>query len=228
MKIGNRKLGNKRINKKVAAGIVFLMVTFTGTMGIAYADVDIAGTLQSWFNKKTDLAVTSLTQSIQSETDTQKAQLKKELQLRLEASAQEIDTFTEEQRTKYIAAIQKHAAELIASMNINNDQDRQQIQAKLQTITDSAMQAMDTLSGSYTPPAVVYTPPVVESTQPAEDTAQQPQETQQPAEDAAQQPQETQQPAKDAAQQPQETQQPADGAAQQPQETPQPAEDAAQ
>jgi len=143
---------------KVAVGIVSLTVAFTATTGIAYADVDLAGLLQSWFNKKTETVMENLGQSIQSETDKQKILLKEELQLRLQASAKELDAYTEEQKRLHAEAIEQYAAALIANLEINNDQDREQILNKLQMIADSAKEAMNSLAGSYVPPVPTFVP----------------------------------------------------------------------
>jgi nitrogen fixation/metabolism regulation signal transduction histidine kinase len=134
------------------------MIALTASMGIAYADMDIAGTLQSWFSKKTDNAIVSLEQSMQAELALQQASLKQELQERLAASSRELDDFTEEQRAAYIAAIQQHAADLLENVQIDNAEDRQQIQAKLDLIASSAMEAMNSLMSSYAPPAPTFTP----------------------------------------------------------------------
>ncbi|GGD91221.1 hypothetical protein [Paenibacillus nasutitermitis] len=144
--------------KKIAAGIVSLTIAFTATTGIAYADIDLAGLLQSWFNKKTEIVMESLGQSIQSETDKQKILLKEELQLRLQASATELDAYTEEQKRLHTEAIKQYAAALIANMDIDNEQDRQQMLDKLQIITDSAQEAMNALAGSYVQPQLTFIP----------------------------------------------------------------------
>ncbi|MFC3799107.1 hypothetical protein [Cohnella sp. GCM10012308] len=147
------------IRKKVAVVIVSLTVAAAATTGMAYADTDIAGTLSAWFGKKTDIAMQSLAQSVTSETDKQKARLKEELKLRLEASSLELDAYTDEQKRLYAQAIEQYADTLIAGMNIDNAQDREQIQLKLLAIADSAKAAMDALSESYVPPAESYVPP---------------------------------------------------------------------
>ncbi|ANE46506.1 hypothetical protein SY83_09695 [Paenibacillus swuensis] len=145
---------------KVVTGIVSLIIVIAGTTGISYADVDIAGSLRSWYSSKTESAVSSLEQAVQSETDQQKAILKEELQRQLEQSAKDLDAFTEEQKQLHIAAIQQYANTLLQNVEINSKQDRQQILAKLQLITDSAVQAMNALVESYEPPAVTYASPV--------------------------------------------------------------------
>ncbi|MDQ0892162.1 hypothetical protein QFZ81_007250 [Paenibacillus sp. V4I9] len=155
-----RNLKSKRI---VAAGIVSLTVVLTASAGISYADIDIAGSMASWFNKKTEQVIQGLDQSMKLETETQKELLKKELQLRLEASSRSLESFTEEQKRIRLQALGQYAQSLLASTDIKTAQDRQQILNKLQAIVDSAQGAMDTLANSYVPPALVFTPslPVV-------------------------------------------------------------------
>ncbi|CAI6058795.1 hypothetical protein [Cohnella sp. JJ-181] len=147
------------IRKKVAVVIVSLTVASAATTGMAYADADIAGTLSSWFGKKTEIAMQSLEQSVSSETDKQKARLKEELKLRLEASSRELDSYTEAQKKLYAQAIEQYADSLIAGMSIDNAQDREQIERKLLAIADSAKAAMNALAESYAPPAASYETP---------------------------------------------------------------------
>ncbi|MDI4649852.1 hypothetical protein [Cohnella hashimotonis] len=159
MKSRKEKAKASGIRRKVAVVIVSLTVAVAATTGMAYADADIAGTLSSWFGKKTDIAMQSLAQSVSSETDKQKARLKEELKLRLEASSQELDAYTDEQKKLYAQAIEQYADALIAGMSIDNTQDREQIRRKLLTIADSAKAAMSALAESYAPPAESYVPP---------------------------------------------------------------------
>ncbi|MBC8080963.1 MAG: hypothetical protein H7X86_11500 [Gorillibacterium sp.] len=144
--------------KKVAAGMISIIVALTVTMGIAYADVDLEGTLQSWFNKKTDIVMKSLEQSVQSETDKQKTLLKQQLQLRLEASSEQLDAYTAEQKRLHTEAIEQYAEALIENMEIDTEQDRKQILAKLEVIIESAKEAMDSLAESYVQPVLTFVP----------------------------------------------------------------------
>jgi predicted regulator of Ras-like GTPase activity (Roadblock/LC7/MglB family) len=155
-----RKMKSKRI---VAAGIVSLTVVLTASAGISYADMDIAGAMASWFNKKTEQVIQGLDQSMKSETDAQKEMLKKELQLRLEASTRSLESFTDTQKQLHLQALEQHAQSLLAATDVKTEQDRIQILNKLQAILDSAKGAMDTLAASYVPPAMVFThsPPVI-------------------------------------------------------------------
>ncbi|CAM4491459.1 Fe2+ transport system protein B [Paenibacillus endophyticus] len=144
--------------KKIAAGIVSLTVAITATTGIAYADVDLGATIETWFNKKTEIVMESLEHSIQSETDKQKAMLKEELQLRLEASSKQLDAYTEEQKLVHAQAIEQYAAAILENVVINNEQDRKQMLDKIQVIVDSAKEAIQSLAGSYAPPQLTFVP----------------------------------------------------------------------
>ncbi|MEC0231232.1 hypothetical protein [Paenibacillus alba] len=154
----NEKQGKVKSKRIVAAGIVSLTVILTASAGVSYADIDIAGTMASWFNKKTEQVVQNLDQSMKLETDAQKEVLKKELQLRLEASARNLEAFTEEQKQVHVQALAQYAQKLLAQTDIRTEQDRQQIMNKLQSITDSAKGAMDALAGSYVPPVLAFSP----------------------------------------------------------------------
>ncbi|MDR6554224.1 hypothetical protein [Paenibacillus qinlingensis] len=158
------KSRNKKVQtwskRKVAAGIVSLTVIITASAGISYADTDLAGSMTSWFTKKTGQVMQNLDASITSETETQKELLKKELQLRLEASSRNLEAFTEEQKRLHSAALGQYAQNLLAKVNIRSEQDRAQIVRKLQAIQDSAQAGMDALVDSYVPPNLVFVPTV--------------------------------------------------------------------
>jgi hypothetical protein len=160
-----KQIGSKR---KVVAGIVSLTVIITATAGISYADTDLAGSMTSWFAKKTGQVMQSLDVSIQSETEKQKELLKKELQLRLETSAKSLDAFTEEQKRLRTETLGQYAQSLLAKVDFQSMQDREQVLSKLQAIVDSAQAGMDELVGSYVPPALTFVPtvPIVQTVPP--------------------------------------------------------------
>ncbi|MFC4100693.1 hypothetical protein [Paenibacillus xanthanilyticus] len=158
MKRGRRqKTVWAKTRNKVAAGIVSLTAVMMAA-GITYADIDLAGTMRAWFDQKTELAKSSLQQSIQSETDKQKALLKEQLQLRLQSSSEELDAYTEEEKKLRLAAIQQYAATLLENLDVQNHQDREQLQSKLDAIVQSAQAAMDSLADSYEAPNVTFVP----------------------------------------------------------------------
>ncbi|RTE08333.1 hypothetical protein [Paenibacillus whitsoniae] len=144
--------------RKIAAGIVSLTAILTASAGISYADLDIAGSMASWFSKKSEQAMQSLDQSMKSETEAQKEALKKELQLRLEAASHSLDAYTEEQKRAQLDILDQYAQRLLDKMDLRTAQDREQILNKLQAIVASAEAGMNALADSYTPPALVYVP----------------------------------------------------------------------
>ncbi|UJF32988.1 hypothetical protein [Paenibacillus hexagrammi] len=149
---------NLKSKRKIVAGFVSLTAIVAATTSVSYADVDIAASLNAWFNKKTEIILQSLDESMKSETEKQKNMLKKELQQRLNRSSQELEGFTEEQKQLRIQAIQQYAQELVDKMDVKTEVDRQQIEEKLLLIENSAKAAMDSLAATYVPPAVVFTP----------------------------------------------------------------------
>jgi hypothetical protein len=156
----NRKEKSKyiRSKQKIATLLVFLTVVIAATIGVAHADMDVVGSLTSWYAKKTGIMMDSLEQSMQSDTEKQKTILKKEVELRLQASSQQLDQYTEEQKKIHAQAIQQYAESLLQKIDIKTEQDRQQLLDKLLVIIASAEGAMDTLSASYVPPEVVFLP----------------------------------------------------------------------
>ncbi|MGG1515877.1 hypothetical protein ABE504_10720 [Paenibacillus oryzisoli] len=144
--------------QKIAVGVVSLTAILTASAGISYADLDIAGSMASWFSKKSEQAMQSLDRSMKSETEAQKEALKKELQLRLEAASRSLDAYTEEQKRAQMDILDQYAQSLLDKMDLRTAQDREQILNKLQAIVASAEAGMNALAESYTPPALVYVP----------------------------------------------------------------------
>ncbi|KRF04456.1 hypothetical protein ASG89_21660 [Paenibacillus sp. Soil766] len=157
-RIVKKQLWTKR---KIAVGIVSLTVVISATTGISYADTDLAGAMTSWFAKKTDQVMQSLDKSMQTEIAAQKELLKKELQQRLEASSLSLETYAGEQKQIRLDTLSAYAQQLLSQMDIHSGQDREQLVRKLQEIVISAQAAMEDLTNSYVPPALVFIDPLV-------------------------------------------------------------------
>ncbi|MCT8140016.1 hypothetical protein H1D32_21400 [Anaerobacillus sp. CMMVII] len=142
-----KKQGFKR---KFVIGLVSLSTTFVLTTGVAFAnsELNISTLLQDWYSKKANEAIVKMEGEVQRELEEQKLRLKEEVQLKLQSSAEEIDSFTETQTNKIIAEIQKYADELIKNANFSNGAEKQQIEAKLAAIQNEATQAIDALFSS--------------------------------------------------------------------------------
>lgn len=149
-----RGLASLLSKKRVLVGIVSVSALVVVSMSVTFADVDLKSKIKGWADQHTVAAISDLNLAIHSETETQKTRLQQELQARLNEQAAELDTFTAEQKRKHIASIQQYADDLLASKDFSNRAEEIQILQQLDQIVQSAQQAIDNLSTSYTPPAV--------------------------------------------------------------------------
>lgn len=154
-------LANLLSKKRVLVGIVSVSALVVVSMSVTFADVDLKSKIKVWADQHTVAAISDLNLAIHSETETQKMRLQQELQARLNEQAAELDAFTAEQKRKHIASIQQYADDMLASKDFSNSAEEKQILQQLDQIVQSAQQAIDNLSTSYTPPASPSpTPPV--------------------------------------------------------------------
>lgn len=155
-RINKFKIEKKQgIKRKFVIGLVSLSTTFVLTTGVAFAnsELDISTLLQNWYSKKANEAIVKMETAVQSEVEFQKIRLKEEVQLKLQSSAEEIDSFTKSQTGEIIKEIQNYADELIRNANFSNDSEKQQIAAQLSAIQNEAFQAINQIfSGRVNPP----------------------------------------------------------------------------
>lgn len=148
-----------KTKKRLMVGIVSLSAMVAVTSSLSFADVDLKGKVKSWADKTATNAITTLDTSIAEESQRQQDRLKEELQAALDAQAAELQTYTDEQKQKYIQAIRDYADQLLSSQTFSTQEDEQQISAKLDQILSSAEAAMSSLADSYVPPKLSYEAP---------------------------------------------------------------------
>lgn len=140
---------NRQLKVKILIGVLFLIVSIGGGMGVAFADSDINGLLTNWFSKKGTESISSIEQAVMTEKDKQKERLKQELQIELQKSQEQLSSFTEEEKEKRIQEIRDYADQLIANIKIDNSGKKQGIINQFNTIVEQAKASMDQLAAKH-------------------------------------------------------------------------------
>ncbi|WP_249900377.1 hypothetical protein [Paenibacillus sp. PK3_47] len=143
------------MKQRLLIGIVSVSTLTVFSTGLTFADTDLKAKVRIWADQQAGSALSVLKQSISSETEVQKARLQEELRLGLQLQAEEMNKFTEQQRSKYSDELRAHADSLIAGLEFESEEDKAEMLRKLEAIAASAEQAMNHLEDSYTPPAPV-------------------------------------------------------------------------
>ncbi|QQZ09785.1 hypothetical protein [Heyndrickxia vini] len=133
----------KKGKLKLLIGVLFLSLMIGSSISVAFADQDIPTLLTNWFNKKGSESITSIEQAIMSEKETQKERLKEELQVELRRSQQALTDYALQERKDRISEIRAYTDQLISTIHIDNQQEKEAISEKLKTIMNGAIQEMN-------------------------------------------------------------------------------------
>lgn len=133
---------NKR-KKKAILGSAIIGVALLFNATISFADADVNGLMESWYNKKAEIAKSAVNTALQSEIEIQKLRIKEELKKKLDASASELSSYTDQEIKTRKEAIIKHADDIINNANFSVEADKNQIKGKLDEILNNAIKAMD-------------------------------------------------------------------------------------
>lgn len=142
---------------RVLVAALFLSFAIGGSFSIAFADLDIDSTIISWFNRQGTKSIETLETAISSEKEVQLQRLKEALQTEMADAEQQLNTFTEAEKLARVQALRDYADQLIANMNIDNTEEKQQTASQLDAILSAAKNEMNAVQ-----PAKSSEPPVVE------------------------------------------------------------------
>ncbi|TKC16819.1 hypothetical protein [Robertmurraya kyonggiensis] len=140
--------------KKTSRPIRFLLASLIlcfgigGSFSIAFADLDINSTILSWFDRQGTKSIESIETAISSEKEIQLQRLKEALQTEMADAEQQLNTFTEAEKLARVQAIQDYADQLIANMDIDNTEEKQQIASQFDAILTAAKNEMNTVQPS--------------------------------------------------------------------------------
>lgn len=148
---------NQRI-KLIIISIFVLFGIIVGTVSATFAENNIYGLLSQWYKKKATEAEAEIQEEVEEELAIQKLRLQSEIQLQMEESSKNLDDFKNNKIEEYRSNIVDYADRLVANLEIPDEEDRDQIEGKLNEILNSAQEAMEQLIDSYTPPTPIYEP----------------------------------------------------------------------
>lgn len=150
----------KRRIKSILICAALLVGIIGGVIGPAFAENNIYGLLSQWYNQRVIDAESKIRQGVQSELEVQELRLKSEIKAKMKTSSKDLDEFIDNETKRYRRNIAAYADQLIESMDFSNEENKDQIQAKLNQILVSAQSAMDSLVSSYNPPIPSYESPI--------------------------------------------------------------------
>lgn len=142
---------------QVLVAALFICFTLGGSFSIAFADLDIESTILSWFDRQGTKSIETIETAISSEKEIQLQRLKEALQTEMANAEQQLITFTEAEKAARVKAVQEYADQLIATMNIDNAEEKQQVASQLDAILTAAKNEMNAVQ-----PAKSSEPPVAE------------------------------------------------------------------
>lgn len=137
------QLEKDKRKKKAILGSAIISVAILFNATISFADADVNGLMESWYNKKAEIAKSAVDKALQSEIETQKLRIKEELKKKLDASASELSSYTDQEIKTRKEAILKHADDIIKNTDFSVEADKNQIKGKLDEILNNAIKAMD-------------------------------------------------------------------------------------
>lgn len=143
-----KKIKKSKFKKKTIIGAIAISSMLVLNMGVVFADVDINALLNNWYSKKTEAAKNDLDKAVKTETEIQKERIAKEVKSKMDASSEELNKFTEQEKSKRVQAVIDYANNIINNINISNEAERKQIQDKLDAIENNARAEMDQVKAS--------------------------------------------------------------------------------
>lgn len=156
------KYKKKRKTKKniVLIGAVILTLGIGSGMKTTFADADVSTMLVNWFNNKKSDSIREIDTAITKEKEILLSDLKKQLKAEMDAAEQQLDEFTERQKSSRIASLRQHAEQLIANLNIDNSEQEAAITSNIDSIVENAIAQMNGAAATIPETVVV---PVTES-----------------------------------------------------------------
>ncbi|WP_342542110.1 hypothetical protein MHH33_14320 [Paenisporosarcina sp. FSL H8-0542] len=155
----------KKIQKRKK--IILLVAVVVLTLGIGsgvkttFADADVSTLLINWFKNKESQSLNEIDKAITDEKTILLAQLKVELKNEMDSAKQELDAFTEKQKSDRIASLRQYANELIENLNVDTTEQQDKITAQINSIMNEAIAQMDQ-AVIIVPETIPEVPPVSE------------------------------------------------------------------
>ncbi|WP_373894291.1 hypothetical protein ACUL41_00660 [Virgibacillus natechei] len=146
-----RRKNNRSMYTKFLVGALLLIIIITSSINVAFADRDIGSVLTNWFNKNEGESIAEIEQAIDSERQDQTERLKEELRLEIESSEQELNQFTETQKTDRTTELERYTDELIHNLSIDNEEEKNRIAEETEAIVQEAKEKIDNIERTEKP-----------------------------------------------------------------------------
>ncbi|SHG16642.1 hypothetical protein [Ornithinibacillus halophilus] len=128
---------------KVLITSILFIITVLSSFGMAFANEDIQSLLTNWFTDQREVAIESIESAIMTEKDQQKVALQSYIKEAIQSSEKEIKQFTEEEKKRRVQEIKSHAQTLMNNFEVNNKEEKSQIQSEFDAILKRAMEDLN-------------------------------------------------------------------------------------
>jgi hypothetical protein len=144
--------------KKAIIASAFTLSIIGGSMSVTFADQDVHNKLSQWFEDKKNEAINEISLAIMNERELQKGRLQEEIKSVINGAETDLNIFTASEKEKRRQAIRNHADSIIASLNIDNEEEKAQISSELDVIVEDAIQELNRVSTRVSNPPLPTAP----------------------------------------------------------------------
>ncbi|WP_100011614.1 hypothetical protein [Lentibacillus sediminis] len=137
----HRKTHRKK--RKWLLGAAVLIVFFGSSLNVVFADQNIQSLLTNWFDQKKTESIGEIEEAVDAEQQKQTQRLQEALRPEIEKLNEQLNAFTDQEKAKSIQAIQGHADQLIANIELDGTEEKENVAAEFKQIIQEAKDKMD-------------------------------------------------------------------------------------
>ncbi|MGG0717061.1 hypothetical protein ABE096_05580 [Robertmurraya massiliosenegalensis] len=136
-------------SKKFLVGALFLILIVGSSVNVAFAGQDIHSLLSSWFQTERSNSIAEIEEAVAIEQEIQTERLKEELRLGIENAERQLENYTDKMKANSISEIQKHADQLINSIDIDQSDEKNKVASELADIIQEAKSKIDAITPQH-------------------------------------------------------------------------------
>ncbi|WP_019153530.1 hypothetical protein [Robertmurraya massiliosenegalensis] len=133
-------------SKKFLVGALFLILIVGSSVNVAFAGQDIHSLLSSWFQTERSNSIAEIEEAVAIEQEIQTERLKEELRLGIENAERQLENYTDKMKANSISEIQKHADQLVNSIEIDQSEEKNNVTSQLEAIIQDAKNKIDAIA----------------------------------------------------------------------------------
>lgn len=133
-------------SKKFLVGALFLILIVGSSVNVAFAGQDIHSLLSSWFQTERSNSIAEIEEAVAIEQEIQTERLKEELRLGIENAERQLENYTNKMKANSISEIQKHADQLVNSIEIDQSEEKNNVTSQLEAIIQDAKNKIDAIA----------------------------------------------------------------------------------